>query len=274
MIGVAKKIVRIAQEVDNRKKLIAKAFSNNTYSATTGIIFLKPEVCIMPSDKLLIFLKYFLNMLSIHSIHIKEIYILKGEALLKEDIFSKNYIGIKNGSKIKYTLKDSCIPLAYKNVLKENKCTEILGSLSLLKEGYSAKYLLDLWQKSKNIKKLKKDIYYISCQLLERRILLCNGFFPYQLEKYKNSSSKIIYLSFYTKNNLKDLKENFQGSYEGSLDHINTVRKHLFLFQHFYQSDKITSSTNGIHMSSSLKEGQNELKIFNELIHKNLEKSR
>lgn len=255
-------IVERIFEVSNHPIDVINIFSEPTQNEADGIIFFKPEICSMDSSQLSKVLNYFKFMLESFSIYIQSAYIISGLFLTKYNIINQIYNKIRNNALLEVNKnKSSHIPLT--NVLNELQfCTKAQGSLVLTEQGYTADYLYALWQKDKSAITVAEDLYVIPCYLNNEWILLINGFYPYILEQYKSSKSKIILFTFNTRENFEILKTYFQGKAEILNRQKNSIRQFLFDHKDELGLNELSVSSNGIHLSKNRKEGLTEAHVF------------
>ena len=240
--------------------------SSNSAGDSDGIIFFKPEICSIPPDKLNEVLTYFYQMIELHSIYIRNIYIVTGIFLLKYNILDKNYESIKNNSLLSVT-KNEKDNVLISSILDKYSCSELKGGLFLAQQGYSSEYLIDLWKNSGQVIKIATDFYGVPCTINNTRTLLVNAFYPFQIEQYQTKDSKIILFTFNSETSFIKLKKYFQGSAECEGRFKTSLREYLTDFMGNHLLGELTPSINGIHLSASREEGRKEIKIFFDIIH-------
>lgn len=255
-------IVSKIKEFDNKKLDIIDINPFNLNDNSDGVIFFKPEICSVSTKILRLILDYFIHMTELHSINIQSIYIISGSFLIKNNILNKIYMEIRKYSLLS-TTRTNDFTLLFADILgKIDNSNTVIGSLRLVKMGYSPSFLMQLWLDSGPASKIADNLYVVPCLLNNKKILLVNGFFPYQVEQYRNKNCKIIFFTFKTEESFYNLKQYFQGSIDSTQRHKYSIRQYLFNLNDKHLLDNITISRNGIHMSSTCEQGMREIEVF------------
>lgn len=266
-------VVSKTQEIDHRRSYFISIKEADVTKEADGIIFFKPEICNISSEKLTTILNYFKNMTNRYEISLQSAYIISGEFLIENKIIDQNYEKIREYSLLSIIKGDNS-----KSVLSCNleiyDCHAVMGGLFLAQQGYSPEFLMDLWINSGSTTKIDDDMYGVPCFLDDKKIMLINGFFPYQIQQYKNNHSKIIFFTFNTKEQFSILKKYFQGTAENTNRYKFSMRQYLAEFMDNNLIGQITTSQNGIHMSGNYEEGVREARIFIDALHKQMVRMR
>jgi len=244
--------------------ILMKPSTHNLNHNANGVMFLKPEICNIPLEKLSMVLEYIKLMANIYS---EEIYMISGKHLIQQKIIDDIYKRIKKKSTLnigKETKKHQHLTRK-DSELKDSDY--ILGSLELAKKGLSPEHIIKLWEQGPIIK-MDNALYGIPCVLNNIKVVLTNGFFPYQYEQYISDASKILLFFFKTKTSFPVLKRYFQGSAEPFKRHQNSIRQYLADFMVKHSLGILDMSRNGIHLSENQYEGKKEVKIFTESLTK------
>lgn len=258
-------IISTVQEATKGKNEILPVSIFDATDQANGIIFLKPEICNISSENLQLILKHLKILIDEYSVNIKSSYVISGSYLLKNNIIDKNYRRIKKYASLSVDKKrNQDLNIKDISILLEDY-EEIVGGIELIKRGYNADYIMNLWLDSKAVK-LRDDLFYVPCYVDEKKVLLVNGFFPYQVAQYKEEGSKIIFFTFSTNESFERLKTHFQGSADSTHRYKNSFRQYLFDMKGEYGLGEITPSRNGIHMSANPKEGYREVQIFKKIL--------
>lgn len=259
---IPEQILQQINYFNNSKVDVINTYQSDLNTEADGLIFLKPEVCSIMHNKLFIILEHLKKKFSSYSLNIHDIYLVSGQFLIENEIIENIYDKIKHYALISIVLNTKARGLTnnIKNNFKDYEA--IMGGLALIEQGYSEEFLMELWSKSGTSIKIDEDCYGVPCFLENRKILLVNGFFPFQIKQYKKTGSKAIFFNFSTEESFSNLKKYFQGDADIKNRQQYSFRQFLFEFMGKHQLGRITTSCNGIHLSSSKEEGRREVNIL------------
>ncbi len=231
-----------------------------------GVCFLKPEVCSAGSNFCLLALKELERCSLEFGFAVTGLYGLSGIDLVQSGILASNYEKIAHFALIKLPAHMLSTPFASAAEKCFGEPVPVIGSKVLADNGLDARVLLSMWQNAERTLRLGDDCYVAPTQVNGKNILLVNGFFPFHEQQYSGLTSRVLVGFIETRTKFQELKKRFQGNADPALRSKTCYRSFL--------SDEIvrlglpalTTSLNGVHLSSSKTEGWREYKMFQPLI--------
>jgi len=136
-----------------------------------------------------------------------------------------------------------------------SKC-RILGGYQFLEEYKEfSPYSLCILNDNLGTQKLGSGTYSIAANLFNQKILILNGFHPYQLEHLTQPGTQILALACSSSKRWKGLRANFIGTINPQYAAVGSFRKELFDGRHNFSLGIIDVAHNYVHISPGPLEG-------------------
>lgn len=227
----------------------------------SGLLFFKPEILALDFLGLQEAIQYLWKAAQEFEVSIRTAHVISGRHALRQRFVQKNYAVIHQNATL---MPDDDLPIEVCHGLSSSGWRwPVLGARRALGPGRSADDLIDLWRTGlDDIKKLGEDCYGLPIVAGGRKFVLLNGFYPFQLQKYREPNAKIIAFTFDTNRPFDWLKEFFQGDADQRIAAKGSVRLFLSGLVERLGAPEIWVSQNGLHMSANTAQGTAELEIF------------
>jgi len=217
------------------------------------IVFLKPE-CFWGAWENIVNL--LLRKLNLFDVQIEGASLISGTYLRKHKIIDRHY-GVLN--RIAREGKNACSMHAMRKateLYKDISQYRILGGYQFLKEYREfSPYSLCILNDNIGTQKLGSGTYSIAANLFNQKVLILNGFHPYQLEHLTQSGTQILALACSSSRKWKDLRENLIGSINPQYAKNGSFRRELSDGQRDFSLEQIDVAHNYIHISPGPLEG-------------------
>jgi hypothetical protein len=266
-MDIARHIEQICDSLNQKEQELT--ISGFTFGKPTGnelLFFFKPE-CFFSGNPTQI--KTIIEMVfeKFHQfkVDISGSLLLGGKRLEELSIMDRHYGFInrlsKGASKIlaEKDLEKIQMALGIDNLENYN----LLGGHECLRQypEFDEKSLDEFWQTKKSIK-LRSGFYIQEYSLKKQETLLINGFHPSQLRHYTDPSHKIAVLLLNSDTDWKVLKNDLAGDTFPEKAKENSIRGELFKNRQKYGVQKVSISSNCIHLSAGPFEALFEINNF------------
>ncbi len=217
------------------------------------IIFLKPE-CFSASWQDIINL--LLRKFDAFNVKIEGASLISGAYLRKHKIIDRHY-GVLN--RIAREGKDACSTYAMRkaaDIYPDISQYKILGGYQFLKEYTEfSPYSLCILNDNLGTQKLGSGIYSIAASVFNQKVLILNGFHPYQLEHLTRPATQLLALACSSSRRWKHLRSDLIGTINPQYATEGSFRRELFEDRLNFSLGQIDVAHNYIHISPGPLEG-------------------
>lgn len=247
--SVVRAALQVAQGGDG-----ATVYRDRDGLGRTGLLFLKPEVAGAGPALLGDAVRCLLAAARKHEVSIRSAHVVSGALALRHRFVQRNYAVIHRNASFK---------AGGGAISPADRDRPRVGAFHALTPTRTAADLLALWRReSRAIVKLGDDCYGLPTVLDGREVMLVNGFYPAQIERYAEAGAKLALFTFDAAYPLRALKAVFQGDADPEVAVPGSVRHSLRLLSARHGEADIWTSQNGLHMSATADEGIAELEVF------------
>ncbi len=232
-----------------------------------AVIFLKPELVSDKNVKLESVLKLVQKTLSQHAVEVVAAAVQSGTYLASHNIIPRHYGAInkvsREGRNALTPTADRKLKSAFSEQLKAG--AEVLGGHQFINKHpyFTATALSVLWDvKGAQSVKLAPGVYAVDFQVLEHRVIILNGFHPFQIEYYTAPRKAILAMIVRSRTPWSILRNNLIGSTDPSAADAGSIRNELLKNKRKWKIRDINKSLNGVHMSAGPVEGFFEIRRF------------
>lgn len=227
-------------------------------SRNNGLCFFKPELCHAGPKICFTALNALYRKSRTAGICVTGLYGFSGADLVANGILDRIYNDIARNAALSFcalTTPDKFLTIA---TTVFGRAVPVCGGLALARSGVPPATLLKAWQAAPKVHRVEPECYAAPISFNGQKILLINGFYPYQVAQYEAKDARILLAFIETERDFSWLKSSFQGDADPDRRAPGSFRD--FLSEEMTRSGHpaLTTSLNGMHMSGSVSEGQHE----------------
>jgi hypothetical protein len=231
-----------------------------------GICFFKPELCHAGLKICFTALNALYRRSRAAGISVTGLYGFSGVELVTNGVLDRIYSDIARNAALSFCASTTPDKFATIADTAFGRAVPVRGGLAMARSGVPPATLLKAWQAAPEVHRVEPECYAAPITFKGQKILLINGFYPYQVAQYEAKDARILLAFLETERDFSWLKTRFQGDADPDRRVPGSFRG--FLSEEMTRSGHpaLTTSLNGMHMSGSVSDGQHEASIFSAYI--------
>jgi hypothetical protein len=230
-------------------------------------LFLKPELTSDKNADLAAVLDLLQKSLAKYKVDVQGAAVLSGPFLASHNIMPRHYGAINKASREGLNSLNPQAQKKLQSTFAEALAAgaEVLGGHQFLNKYpyFTPKSLSVLWDcKSATSVKLAPGAYAADFRVLDRRVVIVNGFNPYQIEYYTEAGKAIFVLVVRSATPWSTLRSDLIGATDPAQAAKGSIRQKLLANKKKWGLRNVDRSLNGVHLSAGPIEGYFEIRRF------------
>jgi hypothetical protein len=262
----------VPESLMNVRRNAGKAIELRSYAVAPdqrneALFFLKPELCSDPGvkiDELCIFID---QIFTSFDVEVVAALVINGSYLEAHDIMARHYGTINRVSKggLGVLTQDAKSALKTRFANELSKGAKALGGHQFLAHYpyFTAESLSILWDtKNAESVRIASGAYVLPFQVLSDRVLILNGFHPYQLKFFTGPDRCIACFIVRSAVPWARLRREAVGDTDPRVAPVGSIRRALLDNREIWMIDEVNKGLNGVHLSAGPIEAYFEIERF------------